>query len=79
MKVEFDSDEAWELMSLVVGRLLDDVALSAGDKAKVRRWRSDEMRSGSEMMRLLTEKINRDVAEAVARKKRSAIRRPDWR
>jgi len=79
MKVEFDNDEAWELMSLVVGRLLDGVALSAGDKAKVRRWRSDEMRSGSEMMRLLTEKINRDVAEAVARKKRSAIRRPDWR
>jgi hypothetical protein len=79
MKVEFDNDEAWEAMSLIVGRLLDDVALSAGDKAKVRRWRSDEMRPASETMRLLTEKINRDVAEAAARKKRSPIRRPDWR
>jgi hypothetical protein len=79
MKVEFDNDEAWQLMSFVVGRLLDESALAAPDKAKVRRWRSDEMRAGSEPMRLLAEKINRDIAEAVARKKRSSIQKPDWR
>jgi hypothetical protein len=79
MKVEFERDEAWQLMSFVVGRLLDEGTLSAADKAKVRRWRSDEVRAGSEEMRLLAEKINRDVGEAVARKKRSSIRRPDWR
>ncbi len=79
MKVEFDNDEAWELMSFVVGRLLDEAPLSAADKAKVRRWRSDEMRAGSEQARVLTGKINRDVGEAVARKKRSSIRKPDWR
>ena len=79
MKVEFDNDEAWELMSLVLGHLLDEAALPAADKAKVRRWRSDEMRTGSEPMRALADKINRDIDEAVARKKRSSIRKPDWR
>jgi hypothetical protein len=78
MKVEFDNEEAWQLMSLVVGMLADEAALPAADKAKVRRWRSAEMRPGSPTMRVLTEKINRDIAQAVESKKRSAIRKPDW-
>ena len=79
MKVEFDNDEAWELMSLVLNRLADEASLPAADKAKVRRWRSAEVRAGSETMRVLTEKMNKDVSEAVARKKRSAVQKPDWR
>jgi hypothetical protein len=79
MKVEFDNDEAWELMSLVLSRLADEASLPAADKAKLRRWRSDEMRPGSETMRALTQKMNKDISEAVARKKRSAIQKPDWR
>lgn len=79
MKVELDEDEAWELMSLVVAGLLDESKLPAADRAKVRRWRSASMRPSDETMRLLTRKINDDLAEAFERKKRSQIRRPDWR
>ena len=79
MKVELDVDETWELMSRVVARLLDGPTLADRDRAKVRRWRSDSMRPGGEPMRLLTRKINEDLAEAFERKKRSQLRKPDWR
>ncbi len=79
MKVELDVDEAWELMSRVVARLVDEAALPAADRAKIRRWRSEVMKPAGEPMRLLTRKINDDLAEAFARKKRSQIRKPDWR
>jgi len=79
MKVELDVEEAWELMSRVVARLLEEARLPDGDRAKIRRWRSDSMRPGSEPMRLLTRKINDDLAEVLRRKERSQIRRPDWR
>jgi hypothetical protein len=79
MKVELDVDEAWELMSCVVARMLDEAKLPGTDRASVRRWRSNEMRPGDETMRLLARKINADVATAIERKKRSQIRKPDWR
>ena len=79
MKVELDTDETWELMSLVVARLLDEASLAGSDRAKVRRWRSQWMQPGGEPMRVLTRKINEDLAEVLERKKRSQIRRPDWR
>jgi hypothetical protein len=79
MKVELEVEETWELMSLVVARLLDEAKVPDGDRAKVRRWRSDSMRPASEEMRLLTRKVNDDLAQAVERKKRSQIRKPDWR
>jgi hypothetical protein len=79
MKVELDVDEAWELMSLVVARMLDQAAVPDKDRAKVRRWRSDSMPTTSESMRHLARKINEDLAQVVDRKKRSQIRKPDWR
>ena len=79
MKVELDIDEAWDIMSLVVARLAKDASLSDSDRAKVRRWRSNTMRPEGDAMRLLTGKLNEDVAMAMERKKRSQIRRPDWR
>ena len=79
MKVELDPDETWELASLVINRLAGETALSASDKAKLRRWRSASMKPGSDQMRVLTGKINNDIAQAMARKQRSAIRKPDWR
>ena len=79
MKVELDIDEAWDLMSLVVARRAKDASLSDSDRAKVRRWRSSTMRPEGDAMRLLTGKLNEDLAMAMERKKRSQIRRPDWR
>ncbi len=79
MKIELDVDEAWALASYVLARLLEEAELRDADRAKVRRWRSQEMQPSQEGMRLLTEKINRDLAQAIERKQRSQIRKPDWR
>ena len=79
MKVEFDTTEAWTMLNHVVNRLLEETDLSDADKAKVRRWKSEEMRATSQEMRVLAEKLNTDVQSALARKTKSQIRRPDWR
>lgn len=79
MKVELDVEEAWDLMSLVVARVVDQASLPDKDRAKVRRWRSKSMQTTSESMRHLTRKINEDLEQVVNRKKRSQIRKPDWR
>ena len=79
MKIELDVDESWALTSYVLTRLLEETELPDADRAKVRRWRSREMQPSKEGMRLLTEKINRDLAQAIERKQRSQIRKPDWR
>lgn len=79
MKIEFATDEAWELMSHVIGRMLEEADLTDADRAKVRRWKSDEMRATSQEMRVLTSKINDDLEKMMARKIKSQIRKPDWR
>jgi hypothetical protein len=78
MKVELDNDEAWNLLSHIVVRMLDETPLADSDRAKVRRWKSDEMRVTSQEMRVLTSKINDDLAKTLERKSKSQLRRPDW-
>lgn len=78
MKIEFDNDEAWNLMSHVVGQLIEETQLSDSDKARIRRWKSDEMRVNSQEMRVLTQKINEDLQKAIERKTKSQLRKPDW-
>jgi len=78
MNVEFNSDETWALMTCVVDRLLQETELADADRARIRRWRSDEMRPASEPMKLLSRKINEDLARALQNKQRSQIRKPDW-
>ena len=78
MKVELDNDEAWNLLSHVVVRLVDETELSDADRARIRRWKSDEMRATSQEMRVLTSKINEDIGQAMARKQRSQLQRHDW-
>ena len=79
MKVEFDTEEAWTLMSHVISRLIDETELSDSDRAKVRRWKSDEMRVTTQEMRILGQKINEALAQDRERHTRSQIRKPDWR
>jgi len=78
MKVDLDSDEIWALMSYVVDQLLQETDLPDADRARIRRWRSEQMRPGGEPMKLLTRKINEDLARALQTKQRSQIRKPDW-
>lgn len=78
MKVEIEVEEAWNLMSHIIARVLEDTPLSDSDKAKVRRWKSDEMRTTSQEMRVLSQKINEDLAKTIERKNKSQLRKPDW-
>jgi ribosome recycling factor len=79
MRLELDTEEGRELLSLVVNRLAEEAELSNEDRAAVRRWRSDQMKAGSDDMRELTEKINADLERALRSKEKSAVQKPDWR
>lgn len=78
MKVELDNDEAWNLLSYIVGRVVDETELTDTDRARIRRWKSDEMRVTSQEMKVLTSKINEDLTTTMARKTKSQLRKPDW-
>jgi hypothetical protein len=78
MKVELEVEEAWNLMSNVIGRLIDEVELSDSDRARIRRWKSDEMRVTTQEMRVLAQKINEDLKATIERKTKSQLRKPDW-
>jgi hypothetical protein len=78
MKVELDTDECWNLFSHVVTRLLDETQLSDADRARIRRWKSDEMRVTSQEARVLAQKINDDLTKTMERKTKSQLRKPDW-
>ena len=78
MKVELDNDEAWNLLTHVLNRMLDEAPLGDTDRARIRRWKSDEMRVSSQEMRVVTQKINEDLARTMERKTKSQLRKPDW-
>ena len=78
MKLELDADEARELLLVVAQRVAREANLGDEDRARVRRWFSEEMRQGGEAMRALTEKLNADLARALRTKERSQIQKHDW-
>lgn len=79
VKVELELEESWELMSFVVNHMLESIKLDKSDKAKVRRWKSKEMRTGSEEMKALHEKLNADLERLWGIRRKSDIRQPDYR
>ena len=79
MKLELEPEEGRELLSLIVDRLTEEAGLSAADRAALKRWRSEQMKAGSEGMRELTAKINADLERALRSKEKSAVQKPDWR
>jgi hypothetical protein len=78
MKIELAVDESWSLLSVIVKDLLDEAGLSEEDRASVRRWRSEEMRTSGESIRALTGKLNDDIARVARGRERSAIQKHDW-
>jgi hypothetical protein len=78
VKVEFEVDEAWNLMSHVIQQMIEQTPLTDSDKAKIRRWKTDEMRTTSQEMRVLAQKINEDLRTSIERKTKSQLRKPDW-
>jgi hypothetical protein len=78
MKIELDVDEARELLWTVTQRVAREASLSDADRAKLRRWFSEEMRLGSAAMAALTDKVNADLERALRTKERSQLRKHDW-
>ena len=79
MRLELEPEEGRELLSLIVDRLAGEVRLSDADRAAVKRWRSEQMKAGSDGMRELTHKINTDLERALRTKEKSAVQKADWR
>lgn len=77
MKVEFTIDEVSTMMDAVIDQLAE-LNLSKTDRAKLRRWRTDEMGGGSALMQLLADKVNEELQRTHARSEVSDIRKPDW-
>ena len=79
VQVTYSDDEVNELLIELVNRMAAEADLSAKDKAMLKRWRSAEMKLGSDELDDLTRKANDDFAQNVSLRERSAIRKPDWR
>ena len=79
MKLELEPEEGRELLSLIIDRLTDEGDLSDADRAALKRWRSEQMKAGSDSMRELTAKINADLERALRSKEKIAVQKPDWR
>ena len=77
MKVEFTIDEVATMMDTVIDELTE-LNLNKSDRAKLRRWRADEMGGGSALMQLLAEKVNEELQRSHTRSEISDIRKPDW-
>ncbi len=78
MKVELDADEVWALLSVVTKAVIDETDLADEDRAALRRWRSSEMRQGSEAMKSLVQKLNGDLERVMRNRERSPIQKHDW-
>ncbi len=78
IKVEFDADEVWALLSTVLKQIVEEAGLTDEDRAALRRWRSQQMRQGSDEMKALVIKLNDDLARLAKQRSRSAIQKHDW-
>lgn len=79
VRVELDIEESWAVFSQVVNHMLEEVDIDKSDRAKIRRWKSGEMRPGREEMEALHEKMNADIERLWDVRRKSEIRKPDWR
>jgi hypothetical protein len=79
VKFEFEVEEARELLTAVVDRVLAAVKLDAKDRAALRRWHTETMRPGSVGMRDLAAKVNDDIGRALESRTRSALMKHDWK
>ena len=79
MKVEIDNDETWALLSTIVKRAAEEPSLTDEDRARIRKWRSEQMKPGSEVTKALTTKVNEDLARTMKNQVRSQIQKSDWR
>jgi len=78
MDVQFNDDEVAAALTILVNRMADEAGLGDKDRAMLKRWRTSQMKLGSDDMLDLVRKANEDLARGMARRERSQIRKPDW-
>ena len=78
MEVQFSDDEVAEALTIIVNHMADEAGLSDKDRAMLKRWRSSKMKLGGDDMEDLVRKANEDLAQGMARRERSQLRKPDW-
>ena len=78
MEIRFTDDELNEALTVIVNRMAEEAGLSDKDRAMLKRWRSSKMKLGTDDMEDFVRKANEDVAQGLARRERSQIRKPDW-
>ncbi len=77
MKVEFTLDEVVAMASTVVDGVLE-TKLGRKDSANIRRWRNDVINATAAEMKLLTEKVNRELEQTQTSNRKTGIVKPDW-
>ena len=78
MQVNFTDDELAEALSVIVNTIADGAGLGDKDRALLKRWRSSNMKLGSDDMDDFVRKANEDMARNLQTRERSPIRKPDW-
>ena len=78
MNVQFTDDELVEALTVIVNRMADNAGLSDKDRAMLKRWRSSQMKLGSDDMNDFVIKANDDIARQNQTREKSQLRKPDW-
>lgn len=78
MQVNFTDDELAEALSVIVNTIADGAGLGDKDRALLKRWRSSNMKLGSDDMDDFVRKANEDMARNLQTRERSQLRKPDW-
>ena len=78
MELRFSEEEINEALIAIVNRLTEEADLSDRDRAMIKRWRSSQMKLGSDDMAEFVRKANEDFARGIARRQRSQIQKHDW-
>ena len=77
MKVELSIDEVLVMADAILDGI-GEAELSRKDAATLRRWRNQTVTATSPVMKLLTEKVNRELQRTHDSNLRTGIVKPDW-
>jgi hypothetical protein len=78
MNVEFTDDELVEALAVIINRIADGAGLSDKDRAMLKRWRSSQMKLGTDDMNDFVTKANDDITRNNETRQKSQLRKPDW-
>jgi hypothetical protein len=78
MELRFSEEEINEVLVTIVNKMTEEANLSDRDRAMIKRWRSAQMKLGSDDMAEFVRKANEDLARGIATRQRSQIQKHDW-